>query len=57
MQSANLDIYAVRAWYIIDGAIRYTLYIYDTDCIRLKLYLGEVDICIASWPLEPEEKK
>ena len=44
MQSANLDIkfYAVRAWYIIDGAIRYTLYIYDTDCIRLKLYLGDV---------------
>ena len=35
-QSAPLDIYAVRAWYIIDGAIRYTLYIYDTDCIRLK---------------------
>lgn len=57
MQSANLDIYAVRARYIIDGAIRYTLYIYDTDCIRLKLYLGEVDICISSWPLEPEEKK
>ena len=21
------------------------------------MYLGEVDICISSWPLEPEEKK
>ena len=35
--------------------LRYRLYTIETRSPLI--YLGEVDICILSWPLEPEEKK
>lgn len=59
MQSADLDIHAVRAWYITDSIhdiyLRHRLHTIEKR--RPLIYLGEVDICISFWPLEPEEKK